>query len=125
MQHAVGRRPAIAAVLVALVLAGPAPAAPSRSASWAAAEIRAVAGAGLMDATSVSSFRPDDPLTAQALENLALGLRARLVASQPLASTTTDPTAAVAAQATTPTTTIATTTTTTTTTTSTASAMPA
>jgi cell wall-associated NlpC family hydrolase len=125
MQHAVGRRPAIAAVLVALVLAGPASAAPSKSASWAAAEIRAVAGAGLMDATSVSSFRPDDPLTAQALENLALGLRARLVASQPLVSTTTDPTAAVAAPATTPTTTIATTTTTTTMTTSTASAMPA
>jgi cell wall-associated NlpC family hydrolase len=63
------------AVVPLLVVAGTADA--SR-ASWAAPQIRAVTAAGLMDATDAASFRPDDLLTAQSLENLAFELKLRL-----------------------------------------------
>jgi cell wall-associated NlpC family hydrolase len=85
---------------------------------WAAPQIRMLAAAGLMDATTVNTFRGSDPLTAQALEDLAFGLKQRLVeppaVDTPLPTTptptTTTPTTTTP---TTPTTTTAPTTTTT------------
>lgn len=72
-----GRRLLIAAAILALVQAGAASAGgaarPARS--WAAGEIRSVTAAGLMGTTDAASFRPDDPLTAQALEDLVFGLK--------------------------------------------------
>jgi cell wall-associated NlpC family hydrolase len=99
----------------------------AKQVSWAAPQIRAVTAAGLMDATSVATFRPNDPLTAQTLEDLGFALK-QLTAPPveepppvvpteptPTVPTTTDP------SLTTPTTTTVTTTTTTTTTTAPAS----
>ena len=72
-------RPLILAMVPALVLAGTAAASVSKpTRSWAAPEIRAVAAAGLMGAKDVPSFRANDALTAQALENLAFDLKLRL-----------------------------------------------
>jgi len=73
----VGRRLFIAAALLALVPAGTASAggAAKPARSWAAGEIRSVTAAGLMGTTDAASFRPDDPLTAQALEDLVFGLK--------------------------------------------------
>ena len=74
-----GRRLAIAVAVLALVPAGAAAASaggagkPARS--WAAGEIRSVTAAGLMGTQDAASFRPDDPLTAQALEDLVFGLK--------------------------------------------------
>jgi cell wall-associated NlpC family hydrolase len=73
----VGRRLLAFAVLPALALAGTAAASSKPAASWATPEIRAVTAAGLMGATDVASFRASDPLTAQALENLAFDLQQR------------------------------------------------
>jgi cell wall-associated NlpC family hydrolase len=79
MGEGVGRRLLTAAALLGLVLAGTAAASVSKpGATWAAPEIRAVAAAGLMGATDVTSFRAGDALTAQALENLAFDLKSRL-----------------------------------------------
>jgi cell wall-associated NlpC family hydrolase len=74
----VGRR-LLASVFLLPVLgvAGTAAASPARGTSWAAPEIRAVTAAGLMGAKDAASFRPNDPLTAQALENLAFDLQQR------------------------------------------------
>jgi cell wall-associated NlpC family hydrolase len=110
----VGRRLLIPlAVVLALAGAGTAAAAPVKPTSWAAAQIKAVTAAGLMDGTSVATFHADDPLTAQALENLAFGLKEYLAAEAeppaepaPLPGTTTVDTSTV------PTTTTVTTTTT-------------
>src|SRR4051794_22903821 len=78
-EERVGRRLLIAVAVFTLVPAGAAAASvqggakPSRS--WAAPEIRTVAAAGLMGAADAASFRPDDPLTAQTLEDLVFGLK--------------------------------------------------
>jgi len=67
----------------ALVLAGTAAASRSKPTSWAAPQIRAVTAAGLLGATSPASFRPDDALTAQSLEDLVFDLKLRLLPAQP------------------------------------------
>jgi cell wall-associated NlpC family hydrolase len=80
----VGRRLLAVAVLPALALAGTAAASSSKpAASWATPEIRAVTAAGLMGATNVASFHPNDALTAQALENLAFDLQQRFAPPEP------------------------------------------
>jgi cell wall-associated NlpC family hydrolase len=79
----VGRRLLAVAVLPALALAGTAAASSKPAASWATPEIRAVTAAGLMGATDVASFRASDPLTAQALENLAFDLQQRFAPPEP------------------------------------------
>jgi cell wall-associated NlpC family hydrolase len=115
----VGRRLVLTAAVASLAFAGPASAAPTQSASWAAPAIRVVSAAGLMGgAKNVTAFRGSDPLIAQDLENLVFDLKARLapppVEEAPDPTTTTDPV----------TTTTATTTTTTTTTTTATPAVP-
>jgi len=118
------RRLLVVALVPVLALAGTATAASSSPVSWAAPQIRVVTAAGLMDPKDAASFRAADPLTAQSLENLAFGLKQRLVPPplQPApvvppvvptvpSVTTTQPTPTTAA--TTTTTTTATTTTTT------------
>jgi cell wall-associated NlpC family hydrolase len=72
------RRLLVLALVPVLALAGTAAASSSKPLSWAAAQIRVVSAAGLMDAKDVGSFRPADPLTAQSLENLAFDLKQRL-----------------------------------------------
>jgi cell wall-associated NlpC family hydrolase len=75
----VGRRLILTAALALLAFAGPASAAPTQSASWAAPAIRVVSAAGLMGgAKNVTAFRGSDPLIAQDLENLVFDLKARL-----------------------------------------------
>src|SRR4051794_17697926 len=66
-----GRRSLLCA-LVALVAAAPAGAAKTAP-SWAQAEIKAVVAAGLMSGDA-ATFRPNDPLTRVALEQLVSGL---------------------------------------------------
>jgi cell wall-associated NlpC family hydrolase len=74
----VGRRLLASVFLLpVLAVAGTAAASPAKGTSWAAPEIRAVTAAGLMGAKGAGSFRPNDPLTAQALENLAFDLQQR------------------------------------------------
>lgn len=101
-------------VVLAVVAAGTAVAFASSkpAASWAAPQIRVVTAAGLMGAKNPASFRPDDPLTAQALEDLSFDLKQLLVAEPPPAEpvvptvpTTTDPTATGPTTTTVPTTT--------------------
>jgi cell wall-associated NlpC family hydrolase len=65
------RRSLLCALLAMLALA---PSGAAKSTSWAQAEIKAVVAAGLM-APDPASFRPDDPLTRGALEQLVAGLR--------------------------------------------------
>jgi cell wall-associated NlpC family hydrolase len=80
----VGLRLLAVAVLPALALAGTAAASSSKpAASWATPEIRAVTAAGLMGAKDVASFRANDTLTAQALENLAFDLQQGLAPPEP------------------------------------------
>ena len=105
----------LAAVLVpAFVFASAAAASSSKPASWAAPQIRIVTAAGLMGAPGVASFRAGDPLTAQTLEDLALGLKARLApplpVEPPVVPTEPTVTPTVTGPATVPTTTTATTT---------------
>ena len=73
-----GRRLLIAAALFALVPTGVAAAssggAGAPAQSWAAGDIRAVTAAGLMG-NDAASFRPQDPITAQELEDLVFGLK--------------------------------------------------
>jgi cell wall-associated NlpC family hydrolase len=59
-------------VLAAALALAPASAAAQQT-SWAQPQIKAVVGAGLMS-RDVASFRPDDPLTRGALEDLVAGL---------------------------------------------------
>ena len=73
------RRLLFAATVPALFLAGTAAASVSKpTTTWAAPEIRAVAAAGLMDAKDVASFRANDALAAQELENVVFDLKQRL-----------------------------------------------
>ena len=102
METGVGRRLLAFAALPVLVLAGTAAASPSRQASWATPEIRAVTAAGLMGATNVASFRADDPLTAQALETLAFDLQQRLTPPEPQPEPAPAPTDPVATDPTQP-----------------------
>jgi cell wall-associated NlpC family hydrolase len=90
--------------------------------SWAAAEIRSVTAAGLMGAAQdPASFRPDDPLTAQELEDLVFGLKQTVFPPDPtplplpvnpvIPNPTAPPTSTTPGTTTTTTTTIPTTTT--------------
>lgn len=97
-----GLRLAVAASLLLLVPAGTAAASTKQPASWAAPEIRAVTAAGLLGAQSPATFRPNDPLTAQALADLVFQLKRTLlpappapvpVVPPPVAPATTDPAA--------------------------------
>jgi cell wall-associated NlpC family hydrolase len=72
------RRILLAACLALPAFAATAQAASVQSAAWAKPSIRAVTAAGLLDAKDVASFRADDPLTAQTLEDLVFDLRERL-----------------------------------------------
>jgi cell wall-associated NlpC family hydrolase len=100
----VGRRLLIPlAVVLALAFAATAAATPAKPASWATPQIRAVTAAGLMGAKSVAAFRADDPLTAQALEDLVFGLKQHIAEEEPAPEPTPVPTV--------PTTTVPTTTT--------------
>ncbi|HVP75868.1 MAG TPA: NlpC/P60 family protein [Gaiellaceae bacterium] len=70
--------------------------------SWAAPQIQTVTAAGLMGTKTPATFRPNDPLTAQALANLVFGLSQVLFPPPPILPiepvppvepVTTDPTA--------------------------------
>jgi cell wall-associated NlpC family hydrolase len=76
-----GRRFLVFTLVPGLAFASVAAASSSKPTSWAAPQIRVVAAAGLMDARDVASFRAGDPLTAQALEDLAFALKQRLALS--------------------------------------------
>jgi cell wall-associated NlpC family hydrolase len=78
METEMARRFLAFALVPGLALASAAAASSAKPTSWAAPQIRAVAAAGLMDAHDVASFRASDPLTAQALEDLAFALKQRL-----------------------------------------------
>src|SRR3954466_923252 len=78
-----GRRRLALLLVPAFVFAGAAAASPSPG-SWAAPQIRAVTAAGLMGTTNVATFRADDPLTAQTLEDLAFGLKQRIAPPLPV-----------------------------------------
>jgi cell wall-associated NlpC family hydrolase len=81
----VGFRLAVAAALLALAHTGSAAASANpASRSWAAPEIKAVTGAGLMDGNTLATFQADAPLTAQALENLVFGLKLMLFPPEPV-----------------------------------------
>jgi cell wall-associated NlpC family hydrolase len=122
------RRHVVSACLLALAFAASAAASTAKPVSWATPQIRAVTSAGLMG-TDVASFRPADPLTAQALENLVFDLKARLAppvdeppVTDPTIPVTTDPATTTPGTTSVTTTTPATTTTTTATTTAPSSA---
>src|SRR5689334_3693839 len=66
------RRSLLLCLLACLVAAAPAGAAKTTP-SWAQAEIKAVTAAGLMG-RDPATFRPNDPLTRGALEQLVAGL---------------------------------------------------
>ena len=102
----VGRGFIAAAVVLALVHTGGAAAAGQPDRSWAAPQIQTVTAAGLMGAKTPAAFRPNKPLTAQALANLVFGLSQVVFPPAPIlpvepappvdptttAPTTTDPT---------------------------------
>jgi len=113
----VGRRLVLTAAVALLAFAGPASAAPTQSASWAAPAIRVVSAAGLMGgAKNVTAFRASDALVAQDLESLVFDLKARLAPPpveedpEPVAppTTTTDPVTTTTVTTTTTTTTVTT-----------------
>ena len=135
MGQLMGRRLSLLACAALLSPAAAAHAGTKTPASWAAPQIRAVAAAGLMDATNVQTFRGSDPLTAQALENLVFDIKARLGGAPDAGDPGNEPGAPVGAPAVTdptateptltaPTTTTTPTTTTITTTTSSAPTLP-
>ena len=72
-----------AGLTLAAVVAASAPGAGRRLPNWAAPQIATVVQHGLMDATSVSKFRPNDALTRQTLANLSAGLKAELAPPLP------------------------------------------
>ncbi len=100
-----GIRLTTAASLLLLVHAGTASAAASPSRSWAAPQIRVVTAAGLMSPSDPATFRPDDTLTAQALEDLVFSLKQALLltvtptAPTPGSTTTTQTTTTPSAPA--------------------------
>jgi cell wall-associated NlpC family hydrolase len=118
-ENSVGQRLATlaAAVGMAALLAAGAPGASNRLPDWAAPQIATVVSHGLMDATSPSKFRPNDPLTRQTLADLTASLEQQLESPPP-------PSAGYGATGTTTTGTTATTTAATTTTTATATTAP-
>jgi cell wall-associated NlpC family hydrolase len=140
METLVGRRLLLPLLCLALVpaagaaaagaTAAGATAAGARSSSWASAQIRAVTAAGLLGGGTVATFHPDDPLSAQALENLVFELKQRLAPPEepvdPVPPVATEPwTTSAPGTTTAPATTTATTTTAATTTaTSTAASAP-
>jgi cell wall-associated NlpC family hydrolase len=91
----VGRRFSLAAAVLALVLSGASAASASQRAkparSWAAPEIRTVTAAGLMGTSDTPAFRPDDELTAQALEDLVFGLKQVVFPPDPTPEPVLDP----------------------------------
>jgi len=98
----VGRALTAAVVVLALVHAGAAAASVRPDRSWAAPQIQTVTAAGLMGTKTPATFRPNDPLTAQALANLVFGLSQVLFPPPPILPiepvppvepVTTDPTA--------------------------------
>jgi cell wall-associated NlpC family hydrolase len=103
----VARRLLLTCALLALVPVAGAAASPAGQKSWATPQIRIVTTAGLMGASDVASFRPDDPLTAQALENLVFDLMQRVAPPEELRPTPIEPTDSTGATTTVPTTTIA------------------
>jgi cell wall-associated NlpC family hydrolase len=70
----VGPRLAVLAAIAVLVPSGAASAAARRVPNWAGPQIRTVLAHGLMGGTAPADFRPNDPLTRQALSDLAFGL---------------------------------------------------
>src|ERR687887_2030659 len=74
------RRRSFLCALVAMLAVAPAGAA--KSTSWAQPQIKEVVAAGLM-APDTASFRPDDPLTRGALEELVAGLTQATPVSRP------------------------------------------
>ena len=102
------------ALVPALFCAAAATAGTSKPAqSWAAPQIKLVTAAGLFDASTVASFRPDDALTAQSLEDLSFELTQRLAEAEPPTEPLipNDPTTTTTTTTTTPVTTTTTTTT--------------
>lgn len=93
MREVVGRRFVIlaAACFAALAAVAAASASPRRLPDWAGPQIAAVVSRGLM-APTVTSFRPNDPLTRQALASLDFGLTLALTPPPQPPTTTTDPT---------------------------------
>jgi cell wall-associated NlpC family hydrolase len=92
MRRIVGQRLATLAAVaaaVAAVVAGAAPGASGRLPDWAAPQISTVVAHGLMGATSVRTFRPNDALDRQTLATLAFDLKQTLTAPPP---PVTDPT---------------------------------
>jgi len=79
----VGRGLAAAVAVLTLVHAGAAAASGQPERSWAAPQIQAVTAAGLMGTRTPATFRPDDPLTTQALANLLFGLSQIVFAPPP------------------------------------------
>ena len=69
-----GRALTAAVAALALVQAGAAAASGQPDRSWAAPQIQTVTAAGLMGSKTPATFRPNGPLTAQALANLVFGL---------------------------------------------------
>src|SRR6266852_5045260 len=119
METEMDRRFLAFALVPGLALASAAAASSAKPTSWAAPQIRVVAAAGLMDAHDVASFRASDPLTAQALEDLAFALKQRLAPAPIVPPPVPPPVIAPTVTTTTVTTTTTTTTTATTTTTTT------
>jgi cell wall-associated NlpC family hydrolase len=88
-----GRRLLIAAAVLAAVPTVATAATPTRS--WALPQIKVVVAHGLMGATDPAAFRPDDPLTSQALDELVAGLaEATAPTGDPVAPRPSDGTAA-------------------------------
>ncbi len=96
-----GRGLIAAAAALALVHTGAAAASGKPNRSWAAPQIQTVTAAGLMGAKTPAAFRPNNPLTAQALANLVFGLSQVVFPPPPILPvepvvpvdpTTTDPT---------------------------------
>ena len=113
METEMDRRFLAFALVPGLALASAAAASSAKPTSWAAPQIRVVAAAGLMDAHDVASFRASDPLTAQALEDLAFALKQRLAPAPIVPAPIVVPTVTTTTVTTTTTTTATTTTTTT------------
>jgi cell wall-associated NlpC family hydrolase len=67
----------VCVLCIALVPAAAAAAAVSKGSTWAKREIQAVTAAGLMGGKA-ATFKPDDPLTAQQLEDLVFDLKERV-----------------------------------------------
>jgi cell wall-associated NlpC family hydrolase len=94
---------------LAAFVAAAAPGAAGRLPNWAAPQIATVVAHGLMEAKSVSKFRPNSVLTRQSRANLDVGLQQQLASTPPPTdgpgSTTTDTTTTSATMTTTETTT--------------------